>query len=103
MCIILKVFSIEQIIKSILPATFTESPCAFETIGHIAHLNLRECFLPWKNIIGQVIIDKFRNITNVVNKLGDIQSKFRVFDMEVLAGDGNMSCVLVFFKILLAI
>ena len=31
-----------------------EAPSAFETIGHIAHLNLRAEQLPWKHVIGQV-------------------------------------------------
>ncbi len=31
-----------------------EVPSAFETVGHIAHLNLREELLPWKHVIGQV-------------------------------------------------
>lgn len=29
-------------------------PAAFETVGHIAHLNLREELLPFKHLIGQV-------------------------------------------------
>lgn len=32
----------------------SEVPSAFETVGHIAHLNLREELLPWKHVIGQV-------------------------------------------------
>ena len=30
-----------------------EIPSAFETVGHIAHLNLREEQLPFKKVIGQ--------------------------------------------------
>jgi len=32
-------------------------PTAFETIGHIAHMNLRDEQLPFKHIIGQVLLD----------------------------------------------
>lgn len=31
-----------------------EVPSSFETVGHIAHLNLREELLPHKHTIGQV-------------------------------------------------
>ncbi|RUS15703.1 Met-10+ like-protein-domain-containing protein [Jimgerdemannia flammicorona] len=53
-------------------------------------MNLRDEFLPWKTLIGQIILDKNRNITSVVNKLDVIDSTFRNFRMEVLAGEDNM-------------
>lgn len=31
-----------------------EAPTAFETVGHIAHLNLKEAQLAYKHAIGQV-------------------------------------------------
>lgn len=40
-------------------------PSAFETIGHIAHLNLNEEQLPYKNIIGQVVLDVRKKETNI--------------------------------------
>lgn len=43
----------EEILRAILPAEVTEIPSAFETIGHIAHVNLRDVHLPYKNIIGK--------------------------------------------------
>ena len=39
-----------------LPADVTV-PTAFETIGHIAHLNLRDEQLPYKQAIGQVLLE----------------------------------------------
>jgi len=33
-------------------------PSGFETIGHIAHLNLAESLMPFKKLIGQVLLDK---------------------------------------------
>lgn len=47
---------VEDILRSILPDTI-EAPSSFTTIGHIAHLNLKEEHAPYKHIIGQVILD----------------------------------------------
>ena len=48
----------------------SEVPSSFETVGHIAHLNIRNELVPYKSLIGQVIIDKNPNIKTVVNKVG---------------------------------
>lgn len=44
-----------MILQELLPKGW-EVPSSFETIGHIAHLNLREEYLPFKHVIGQVRI-----------------------------------------------
>jgi tRNA (guanine37-N1)-methyltransferase len=75
----------DDIFKSILPNDI-EIPTSFETIGHIAHVNLREQHMPYKHIIGQVLLDKIDHIKTVVNKIGKIHHDFRFFDMELLAG-----------------
>ncbi|KAL2911537.1 tRNA(m(1)G37)methyltransferase [Polyrhizophydium stewartii] len=82
-------WSTDQILRSILPDDF-EVPSAFETIGHIAHLNLRDQYQPFKQIIGQVILDKSKHIKTVVNKTDNIDHTFRFFQMELLAGEDNM-------------
>ena len=61
-------------------------PSAFETVGHIAHFNLREEQLPFRHVIGAVCLDKNPAIKTVVRKVGEIESEFRVFEMELLAG-----------------
>ncbi|KAJ1486150.1 Met-10+ like-protein-domain-containing protein, partial [Baffinella frigidus] len=38
----------------------------------------------------QVLLDKNAHILTVVNKVGNIQSEFRVFEMEVLAGENRL-------------
>ncbi|RUP49198.1 Met-10+ like-protein-domain-containing protein [Jimgerdemannia flammicorona] len=80
----------DEILRAILPEDLGEVPSSFTVTGHIAHMNLRDEFLPWKTLIGQIILDKNRNITSVVNKLDVIDSTFRNFRMEVLAGEDNM-------------
>lgn len=105
---------INNLSQRLLPED-AEVPSAFETIGHIAHLNLREELLPWKHIIGQVLLDKNPRIKTVVNKVrctqgdcrvmhfvmgcncdclclqvGSIKNQYRVFDMEVLAGPSTL-------------
>lgn len=43
-----------QILEALLPKGIIV-PSAFETVGHIAHLNLREEHLPYKNLIAKVL------------------------------------------------
>ena len=78
--------SMQEVLKHFLPED-VEIPSSFEAVGHIAHLNLKEGVLKYKYIIGQVILDKNPSIKTVVNKVGTITSEYRVFEMEVLAGE----------------
>jgi hypothetical protein len=47
----------DEIIARLLPLHLTDIPASFTIIGHIAHFNLREDFLPYKYLIGQVILE----------------------------------------------
>ncbi|CAH0492369.1 unnamed protein product [Peronospora farinosa] len=82
-------YAVDQVLSELLPKGM-DIPSSFETVGHIAHLNLRDNQLPYKNVIGQVILDKNAQIRTVVNKTDNIETKFRTFPMEVLAGDNDM-------------
>uniref|UniRef100_A0A8C7HKJ8 SAM-dependent methyltransferase TRM5/TYW2-type domain-containing protein n=1 Tax=Oncorhynchus kisutch TaxID=8019 RepID=A0A8C7HKJ8_ONCKI len=61
----------------------------FSRVCHIAHMNLREHQLPYRNLIGQVIMDKNPWVTCVVNKTNTIDSTYRFFKM-VMVGEENM-------------
>lgn len=59
----------------------------YSIIGHVLHLNLREHLQPYKKLIGQVYLDKVKNVRCVVSKASTIESTFRNFRMELLAGE----------------
>ncbi|KAK7330195.1 hypothetical protein VNO77_24382 [Canavalia gladiata] len=97
-------WSSDHVLKQILP-TGMEVPSSFETIvkyllfriyghlvnGQIAHLNLHDELLPYKDVIAKVIYDKnYPRIKTIVNKVGSITNEFRVPEFEILAGDRNM-------------
>ena len=52
-------------------------------------MNLLDEQLPYKHLIGSVLLDKVPQCRTVVNKIGKIDTAFRTFDMEVLAGENN--------------
>ncbi|XP_074341377.1 tRNA (guanine(37)-N(1))-methyltransferase 2-like isoform X2 [Apium graveolens] len=83
-------WSADHVLKHILPPGLT-AQTSFETIGHIAHLNISEELLPYKDVIAKVIYDKnYPTIQTVVNKVGSITNEFRVPKFEVLAGKTDM-------------
>ena len=51
-------FTYVDILKELLPKDIV-IPTGFETIGHIAHFNLNPLQMPYKNIIGQVLLDVY--------------------------------------------
>lgn len=83
--------SFEEICATFIPPE-VQIPYGFETAGHIAHLNLREEQLPFKHQIGEALLLKNKGLRTVVNKVDTIQSKFRVFPMELLAGEPDYVC-----------
>ncbi|XP_057769995.1 tRNA (guanine(37)-N1)-methyltransferase 2 isoform X4 [Salvia miltiorrhiza] len=83
-------WSADYILRQILPPGL-EVPSSFETIGHVAHLNIADELLPYKDVIAKVIYDKnYPRIKTIVNKVGSITNEFRVPKFEVLAGDSDM-------------
>lgn len=82
-------FTADEVMSAIFPASLAAkgTPGAFASTGHIAHMNLREAWVPYKYVIGQVLVDKNKGIQTVVNKLDAIDTRFRTFAMELLAGE----------------
>ena len=79
-------YSYDELIKIVSKNELTSVPGGFEIIGKIAHLNLREGYLKYKYVIGQLILDKNPSIRTVVNKVSKIDNVYRTYEMEVLAG-----------------
>ena len=101
-----EILTAEQVLRQLLPAGI-EVPSAFEQVGHIAHVNLRAEHLTYKRLIGQVLLEKNSpRLRSVVNKVESLSRdgtaadqrtasdekawRFRVFPMEVLAGESNL-------------
>lgn len=85
---------IVEIMKAILPEeSQDEIPVGFSIVGHVAHLNLREQYLPYKHLIAQVLMDKNPTVKTVINKTDDVgtSSEYRTFGYEVLAGKDDMN------------
>ncbi|KAL8850819.1 MAG: hypothetical protein Q9221_004233 [Calogaya cf. arnoldii] len=102
-----------DIISAILPENEQdEIPVGFSVVGHVgmkivhfvsfgnieinqfeAHLNLRDQYLPYKNLIASVLMDKNPSIRTVINKIDDVgeENEFRTFKYEVLAGPDDMN------------
>uniref|UniRef100_A0A0E0G9M4 tRNA (guanine(37)-N1)-methyltransferase n=1 Tax=Oryza nivara TaxID=4536 RepID=A0A0E0G9M4_ORYNI len=64
---------------------------SYWSAGHVAHLNIPDDLLPYKDVIAKVIYDKnYPRIQTVVNKVGTITNEFRVPQFEILAGKNDM-------------
>ena len=79
-----KNFKLEQILSYYLPEGVV-IPSSFETIGTIAHLNLLDCQIPYKKLIGEAILLKNPSLDTVVAKVGAIHNVYRSMDLEILA------------------
>ena len=62
-------YNFQEVLKELLPDG-VEIPGGFEIIGHIVHMNLSDRQMPYRNVIGQVIMEKNPTIKTVVAKIG---------------------------------
>ncbi|KAI2468039.1 Met-10+ like-protein-domain-containing protein [Annulohypoxylon bovei var. microspora] len=90
-------WSYEDVMRSLLPPDLRDEhdgiPTGFNQAGHVAHMNLRERYLPYKKLIAEVILDKNPSVKTVINKVANVgtESEFRTFAYEVLAGPDDMN------------
>ena len=90
-------WTVDEVLRELLPVK--EIPSAFEIVGHIAHVNLKEDLLPFQHIVGKVIIDKNKpRIETVVNKIGTIETEYRTFGMKVISGNDKQGWNVVHLK-----
>ncbi|EYU19172.1 hypothetical protein ABFS82_13G176700 [Erythranthe guttata] len=88
-------WQLNEVLEALLPKG-TTIPSAFETVGHIAHLNLRDEHLQYKHLIAKVVLDKNKpKIKTVVNKVDAIHNDYRTMQLEVLAGNNSLVTTLV--------
>ncbi|XP_012844719.1 PREDICTED: tRNA (guanine(37)-N1)-methyltransferase 1-like, partial [Erythranthe guttata] len=88
-------WQLNEVLEALLPKG-TTIPSAFETVGHIAHLNLRDEHLQYKHLIAKVVLDKNRpKKKTVVNKVDAIHNDYRTMQLEVLAGNNSLVTTLV--------
>lgn len=90
-------FTYSEITSAIIPPpekkNDDEIPQGFSLAGHVAHLNLRERYWPYKHLIATVLADKNPMVKTVINKLDTVgtENAFRTFQYEVLHGEDNMN------------
>ncbi|KDR19337.1 hypothetical protein L798_06844, partial [Zootermopsis nevadensis] len=79
----------DELLKAILPED-KDSLTSYSVIGHIIHVNLRDHLLDYKQVIGQILLDKIKGARTVVNKTDIIDNMYRNFRMEILCGEDSM-------------
>ena len=61
-----------------------------QIVGHISYVQIRDHLLPYKEVIGQVMLNFSPRTKLVVTKTNTIDNKFRNLDLEILAGDPSL-------------
>ncbi|WKY12899.1 hypothetical protein Q1695_004037 [Nippostrongylus brasiliensis] len=80
-------WDLRKILKAVLPSDLDFS--SYSQAGHIVHVNLRDNLLPYKTLIGQILLEKVGKCRTVVNKIDGITSEYRNFELDLLAGEDN--------------
>ncbi|KAI6237444.1 TRNA (guanine(37)-N1)-methyltransferase [Aphelenchoides besseyi] len=78
-------WDVKRCLRAVLPEHLDFS--GHTQVGHILHLNLREELMDYRFIIARILLDKINYAKTVVNKVEQINTEFRFFDLELLAGE----------------
>jgi len=78
-----------EALKYILPEDM-EGLSSSQIVGHISYVQVRDHLLPYKEVIGQVMLNFSPRTKLVVTKTNTIDNKFRNLDLEILAGDPSL-------------
>eukprot|EP00978_Attheya_sp_CCMP212_P038813 scaffold196225_cov67-Attheya_sp.AAC.1 len=90
------VLPVDAILQRLLPPDAHPTPTSYEQVGHVVHLNLNDRHLPYRHLIGSVMLEKLQpHIRTVVNKVGQVSGPHRTYEMELLAGDNSTNVKLV--------
>jgi tRNA G37 N-methylase Trm5 len=82
-------FTVGYVLSQVLPSHVTAPPTSFETVGHVAHLNLPDPIMPHRHLIGQVLLEclSSSNIGTVICKTQSVAGPYRTYEFEVVAGN----------------
>ena len=78
-------FTVEYILERVLPQECHPPPSSYEQIGHVAHLNLRSVHLPYRYLIGDVILGVVPGLRTVIQKVGEVSGPYRTYPYEIVA------------------
>nr|VZI19055.1 unnamed protein product [Spirometra erinaceieuropaei] len=78
--------TLEKVLKELLPKDM-DAVTGFSVIGHIAHFNLKPEALPYRKLIGEVVLDKLPQVRTVLHKASKIDTDFRTFSVDLMAGE----------------
>jgi len=72
----------ELAIRHVLPEDIEEGVRSFQRMDYIVHVNLKDDYLPYKEVIGHLMLNAFPNAKLVVTKTNTIENKFRNMDLN---------------------
>ena len=78
-------FSVAFILQTLLPPHVHPPPVSFETIGHVAHLNLNALHQPYRYLVGQVLLEVLPRLSTVIQKVGEVTGPYRTYQHEIVA------------------
>ncbi|MFC2162561.1 class I SAM-dependent methyltransferase family protein [Candidatus Altiarchaeota archaeon] len=86
--------SLRHALAGVLDAKLLDlTPSSFDIIGDIAVLDLDDQLLSFKTVIGEKLIETFKNVNVALQKTGKVDSEYRVPSVEVIAGENRTTTV----------